>query len=196
MNILKKLGRYFLILTEEEKYINPGDIKAVLIVSLGEGHFEKAYETARKRFPFAMMKIISSSKVIDIMARLRNLKEERFSMAIVLSLNPFVIVSLSLNFNCYLLIYNKFNQWFLIRRKTVYEFLAGRRGADKEGMDWRISPVRLNLAKCLTAMLVLPFIFIRNMIRLIKLIGYILLNLSQLFIKRFYYKILYSARRL
>lgn len=189
MNVLKKIGRFFLVLTEEERYINPADIKAVLIVDTGEGHFKKAFKVASERFKAAEIKTVSGNKIAALMIDIHRLKEGQFSAVIVLSLNPFVILSLILNFDCYFLIYNKLDQWFLIRRKTLYEFLAGRKGADREERDWDIPPARLNFAKCMTAMLILPAVFIKNVFRLIRLIGYILVNLSGLFAVKLYYRI-------
>lgn len=189
MNLLKKLGRFFLVLTEEERYIDPEGIKAVLIVNAGEGHYEEALKAACKRFQRAEIKTISNSKITALITDIHELMGEQFSVVTVLSLNPLVTFYLVLHFSCYFLIYNKFNQWFLIRRKTLYEFLAGRRGADKQEMDWSVAPARLNFAKCLAAILILPFVFTRNAFRLIKLAVYIVVNVLRLFVKRYCYKI-------
>lgn len=190
MNLLKKLGRIFLVLTEEERYIDPKNIKVILFIALKEDmHFEKALEVTKKRFPLAEIKDIHSNIITDIIKNLWELRREQFSMVLVLSLHPVIIFFVHMLFHCYFLIYNKFDQWFLIRKKTLYEFLAGRRGADKLGLDWEISPLRFSLAKYIAFISFLPFFIIRNAFRFIILITYIIINLLQLTLRRFYYKL-------
>lgn len=194
MKFLKSLGRFFLVLTEEEKDIASEDIRALLIVNLQEGHYEKVIDIARKRFKYAEIKTVYSNTVKGVIAKLHKLKEEQFSVVIVLSLNPFVIFFLILIFNCYFLIYNRFDKCFLIRRKTLYEFLAGRRGADKEKLDWKVSPARLNFARCAVAAFLLPLVFIKNVFRFVRLIIYSFFNLLQLIAARYYYKFINSRK--
>lgn len=188
MKIFKKVGRIFLVLTEEEKYIKPEFIKAILIIYLEEAHFEKALETIKKRFPLAEIRIIHNNKAIGIISKLWELRKEQFSAVVVLSLSPLVIFFMSLIFRCYFLIHNKFDQCFLIRKKTLYEFLVGRRGADKESSDWVITPARQSLARFIILLIFLPLIFIKNIFRSIKLIIYIFINLLQLYMIRYCYR--------
>lgn len=187
MKILKNLGRIFFVLTEEERYVNPEAIKAVLILDFKEGHFEKTIDVVKKRFPLAEIRVVSSNRVIDIMIKLRELKNEQFSAVIAQSLNPFIIFCVAISFHCYVLIYNRFNQWFLIRRKSLYEFLAGRKGADRQELDWSIAPRRINLARFFAYMLLLPFVWAKNIIKFIRLVLYILFNIGLLLLKKYYY---------
>lgn len=188
MKIFKKIGRIFLICTEEEKHIKSEVIKSILIVNIREAHFDKTLNVVKQRFQFAEIKITCSNAVFSIMAKLWKLREEQFDAVIVLSLNPLVISLIIPLFHCYLLIYNKFDQWFLIRRKTFYEFLAGRRGTDKGNMDWTVSSIRLNLVKFIVMVSFLPIVFIKNIIWSVKLIIYIFINISHLIGIRYYYK--------
>lgn len=187
MKYLKKIGRIFLICTEEEKHIKSEFIKSVLIVNIQEAHFDKTVDVVKKRFQFAEIKITCSNTVFGVMPKLWKLREEQFNVVIVLSLN-LAISLIILLFHCYLLSYNKFDQWFLIRRKTFYEFLAGRRGADKGNMDWTVSSIRLNFAKFIVIVSFLPIVFIKNIIRSVKLIIYIFINILHLIGIRYYYK--------
>jgi hypothetical protein len=187
MNLLKKLGRVFFILTEEEHFIKNEDIKAVLIINSGETHFEEALDVIKRRFSLADIKMISGSKIKGVISRLHELREEQFSAVIILSLNPFVIFFVSLFFHCYFFIYNRFGQWFSIRRKTLYEFLIGRRGADKEKEDWNILPIRISFARSAMPVIFLPYILIRKIYQAIKLFFYLAFNLSYLFLRRLIY---------
>ena len=189
MKKFKKIGRIFLVLTKEEKYINSKKIKSVLIVDLEEGHLSKTKEAVEARFPYAAIKIISSNLVTGIMASLWQLREEQFSIVVTQSLHPAVIFFILCLFHCYLLIYNKFHQWFLIRKKTLFEFLAGRNGADRMGADWNTSFGRLSVARITVMVLLLPFIGIKTLLRFIYLVAYILINIIQLYTRRYYYEI-------
>lgn len=191
MKTLKRLGRIFLVLTEEERYIKLEDIKGALVINLQELHFEKALAAIKERFLYAEVKIISGNAV-QILSDLYKLRDEQFSAIIVLSFNPFVIFFVNCLFSSYFLIYNKFGQWFLIRWKTLYELLLGRRGADKEELDWKFSPAKIKFAGKLSFILSLPFVWIKNIFRGIWLILYIIFGVLKLEIIRRYYKFIHS----
>jgi len=187
MKILKRLGRLSFVLTEEERYIKPETINAVLIICAGEPHCQSAQEVTGKRFPQAEIKTIQCRSAKDMFLKLYRLREEQISAVIVLSLNPIVIFFVSVFFSRYFLIYNRFGQWFLIRKKTLYEFLIGRRGADREKEDWNAPHYRISFAKFIIPLIFFPFVLIKIFYQVIKLFFYLAFNLSYLFLRKSVY---------
>lgn len=185
MKILKDLGRTFLIVTEEVCYIKTEDIKAVLFVAIKrQRHLDGALGRSKERFRLAQIREIAEEGRIAVIKKLWSFREEQFSAVVVLDLDPVVIFFVYVLFHCYLLLYNKFGQWFLIRRKTLYEFLSGRRGADKGDLDWGIPKNRNKAARYITDFVLLCAALVKNIFKALRLLVYLAWNIPLLFLKK------------
>ncbi|MBU4311167.1 MAG: hypothetical protein KJ706_00395 [Candidatus Omnitrophica bacterium] len=185
MKMLKDLGRTFLIITEEERYIKVEDIKAVLFVANKEQrHLDGALKRSKERFRFAQVREIIEEDRITAIKRLWSFREEQFSAVVILDLDPVIVFFVYVLFHRYLLLYNGFGQWFLVRRKTLYEFLSGRRGADKGDLDWGIPKNRSKAARYITDFVLLCAVFVKNIFRALRLLVYLVWNIPLLFLKK------------
>jgi len=135
---LKRIGRRWCLLTHEDRDADPATIREILIVvTAGDLHAEKAAARAQERFPHAIIRTIGGEPYLWRMLRaLRRWRGEQLSAVVLLSLNPPLVASTCLWFPCYKLLYNRWGEWYLIRRKTAREWLVGRRGADDRTYDW------------------------------------------------------------
>lgn len=151
--ILKKIGRLFLILTHEDSDFNPDSIKEILMVALpGEEHLYKAIGALYKRFKYARFNIllpdskialasrypifkkavkIGSSSIFPYLKGLKEFNGHNVDMVAVLSLNPFLIYSVFNRFDCPKLLYNYYDETYLVRYRTILEFLSCKSGADR-----------------------------------------------------------------
>jgi hypothetical protein len=161
-----------------------------LVIDLKDSHFAKALAVIRQRFPAAEIKELPVAGAADLFFKLRGLRQERFSAVIILSLHPAAVFFVNLNFRCYFLLYNRFGQWFLIRRKTLYEFLAGRSGADKPELDWAVPAGRLSAVRIAAGLLLFPAVAIRNGLKAIRLLAYLLVNTLYFSFRRLYFSII------
>lgn len=148
VHILKKIGRIFLMLTHEDRNINCGGIKSVLVISLAsEGHLWRAIRSIKEKFKNANFKVIlpdskirlvsdmimqkdsiivkSDVKIFEYIKQLGRFNGNEFGLIIVLSLNPFLVWGVFRKFKCPKLLYNNAGEWYLIRWRTFYEFLRG-----------------------------------------------------------------------
>ena len=153
--LLKKIGRLFLILDQPDNLFIFSGVRNVLIVSLSEEeHLNKAIPEIRKKFmdakfsivfPSFKSKIISryddyfeksvgvdSCSVARYLEELRNIKPGEPDIVVLLSLNPFLVKYIFGRFDSPKLLYNYCDEMYVIRRKSIGEFLKGKEGADRK----------------------------------------------------------------
>lgn len=136
--LLKRIGRYWCILTHEDRDADASGFLEILIVpSASDRHADQAIAASRGRFPHAMIRVLGPA--LDwwqTFRQLRRWRGEQLSAVVLLSLQPVLVVAVCRWFPCYKLLYNRWGEWYLIRRKTMREWLVGRRGADDRRYDW------------------------------------------------------------
>jgi hypothetical protein len=139
--IVKKIGRMFIILTDEGKDISSWGIKEVLLISLPpEEHLNKAVPAVRERFKRAELTVVLPEPKLSITGgivlnsrNLREMERRRFDVVVILSLDPYIVIKVFRAFNCPKLLYNYCGEWYLLRRRTIREMLEGKKGADSAG---------------------------------------------------------------
>lgn len=214
VEILKKIGRLFIILTHEDSCIDPA-IKNILLISLpSENHLHKAIEAARFKFKKANFKIIlppskivlissilpnknifptrSEMSAIEYRRQINRFKSDEFDAVIILSLTPFLVWEAFKKFKCHKLLYNYCDEWYLIRRKTIYEFFSGKKGADRQKLEKDIFNNRIICSEIIDNILKTPFRIICILAKFIKVSLYIGINILLLSLRRAYYKLLKS----
>ena len=207
MGILKKAGKLFVILTNEDRDIEPSMVKDALLISLpSEEHLHKAIRVLTERFREARFKVIlphtktvlladiiqdkdifrvsqdvNPAKYIEGLDRFR---KDAFDLVVILSLNPYLVWKVCRNFRCPKLLYNYCDEWYSIRRKTIYEFLAGIRGADIEKEESRALDTKTFFLKMAENLIKTPLGVIKIVARFINLSLYIGVNMFLLSLKR------------
>ncbi len=146
-SLAKRIGRLFVILTDEHRSIDPQQVKQVLIVgSGGRAHLGAAIRNAITRFEPGRVTVLTSaekesflqSEFPDVeciilygkigrfaLARqvLRH-RKENYDLIITMSLDVFVNMSALCFSNSVLILYNEWNHWYLIRFKRLREFIG------------------------------------------------------------------------
>ncbi len=135
---LKQIGRHWCILTHEDGDADPSAFLEILIVPLTDDrHVNQAVAEVRERFSHAVIRMLKLEPGWwRTFRQLRRWRGEQLSAVVLLSLDPRLVAATSLWFPCYKLLYNRWGEWYLIRRKTLREWLVGRRGADDLSYDW------------------------------------------------------------
>ncbi len=112
--------------------------REVLIVATADDqHAGASTAQVSERFPHAVIRSASGgSGAWQMLRALRSWRGEQLSAVVLLSLDPRLVAATCLWFPCYKLLYNRWGEWYLIRRKTLREWLVGRRGADDRAYDW------------------------------------------------------------
>lgn len=135
---MKQIGRSWCLLTHEDRDADPSVFREVLIVATAiDQHIVDATNRLSQRYPQAVLRRVSGGPgVWQTLRALRPWRGEQLSAVVLLSLDPRLVAVTCLWFPCYKLLYNRWGEWYLIRRKTLREWLAGRRGADDRAYDW------------------------------------------------------------
>ncbi len=186
----KRIGRYWCLLTHEDRDADPTSFLEILIVpSIDDRHADQAVAEVRRRFPLAVVRMLESKPGWwQMLGMLRRWRGEQLSAVVVLSLHPLLVASVCLWFPCYKLLYNRWGEWYLIRCKTLQEWLAGRHGADDRRYDWPPSASRrawaVRLARILSAIL----LGARQFLRAVRLVCWILWRLTWLLGRRVAYR--------
>ena len=158
--ILKKLGRFFVILTHEDITLDSGSIKNVLIVTLpSEEHLNRAIDFLHKKFKDAEFNIlfpaskaglvsrcaifrkairIDSLSMLNYVRKLEVFSRNKTDLIVILSLSPFLIWSVFDKFKAPKLLYNYCDEQYIVRRKSLVEFLRCKNGADKQAEEKNI----------------------------------------------------------
>ena len=163
MRWLKRLGRLFVILTDEDRALDSALIESIVLIHLSEEpHVASAISACHARFPNATITVFSvdeaTSKIVSspwltnvqlparnygnfLIAELRTRRDARRAALVLLSLHPLTVMLTCLWFRARRLLFNRWGQWFMIRTRTLLEVLTVRPGADRpRGERRRWSP--------------------------------------------------------
>jgi hypothetical protein len=120
----------------------------LIVATVTDHHANEAMAQARRRFPQAVVRLIGGEISWWRALRLLRLwRGEQLSAVVLLSLQPALVTAVCRWFSCYKLLYNRWGEWYLIRRKTVREWVVGRRGADDRRYDWPPEGRRVRLLR-------------------------------------------------
>lgn len=211
---LKRAGRWWVILTDEDRHLDPQQILAILIVQWpGERHLSWAVQAARRRFPRALITVLTPGdaaveQLVDPLLEVRRLpgrryawqlcrqlrrwRQEQLSAILLLSLHPLTAALACLDFRCNRLVFNRWGQWFCLRQRTVTEALTLRPGADRGG-TWDGAAPRVRAMCTLGSWLGVPWRLLIQIGRAGGLALQIGLTLAVLYGKRWRYQ--WSRRR-
>lgn len=172
--ILKKIGRLFIILAHEDARIESKKIKKALLINLpSEEHLHKALPVIKERFKETEFTVVLPESKLDIVSgvilnrkNMKRLEKYNFDAVIILSLDPCLVWRVFRVFSCPKLLYNYCGEWYLVRRKSFYEFLAGEK-----------API-----------FYLPFQLVYIIARLLKLSLYLIFGFLFLFIRKLFIK--------
>ena len=152
--ILNKAGRAFVILTHEEDKLLK---RLVLIVDNGRASYEHLHSIVaetqrriagsdisiltfehRRKFlqeNFPDLKVIYPDRRIrlkryELAIQMFNLRKLNYSFVVLMSLDITPVVISLLFMGSHLFLYNRWNEWYLLRFKNLWEFITLSRGAD------------------------------------------------------------------
>lgn len=156
--ILKKVARGFIILTDENKNVNSSLISSILIIDSGtHEHLKRVVLRARENFSSAKVEILTfTSKEAFIREnfpevgviipgaklapdrykyyfQMRKFRKRKFDVIILMSLDissGFITLVSMRDHVKYVFLYNKWDETYLIRFRTLLEFFSCRQGAD------------------------------------------------------------------
>jgi hypothetical protein len=196
--ILKKIGRAFVILTHEEDEVL---MRSVLVVDDGYSSYEHLHSTltqAQQRIPGSNISILTFDdrrrflhenfpdvEVIHPDRRIRpkkyqlaiqmfKLRKRGYDFIVLMSLDITPIAVALLFTGSHLFLYNRWNEWYLLRFRNIWEFIIAKKGADKvKVQDKRNILVKLAL-------------FIPSMITYIIVFIYLLISAVFIFLYRCY----------
>ena len=200
MSWLKRPGRCWVILTDEDRCIAPASILTILIVHLpGESHLGWTLAATRARFPRAVITVLLPDDAAveppadpwlecvrlpqhrylrRLASHLRRVRRDQWSAVVLLSLHPLTTALALLWFRCNRLLFNHWGQWFLLRRRMLVEWLALRPGADRGGDTWSWTSRRARRAGAIVAALSLPAHAVKQCCRWLGLVWYISVTLT------------------
>lgn len=148
-NLLKRLGTIFITLTDEVRSLTPNKIESILVVNTGSREhiasllnfvsqrFRKARITIltpsstekylRTKFhPFKMITFESKSQRFKILTRLYQECKRKHNLLVLMTTDVSPALVALLTMPGYKTLYNCWDEWFLVRFKTISEILAGR----------------------------------------------------------------------
>lgn len=166
MRWMKQWGRWWAILTHEDRHLDPASLTTLLIIQQpGDAHAPLALVRCRARFPNAHLVVLTAQGWGPFFGQLRHWRRQPLSAVILLSLHPILVALACLGFRGPCLLFNRWGEWFLVRPRTLMECVTLRRGADR---PYRPPATRLLLAP----------------LRALSLAGYLGATLTMLFWRR------------
>ena len=210
MRWLKSLGRLLVILTHEDRSLDPATISRLLLIGLpADRHLPLAAAACRARFPRAELTILDLIRLPSggywrpLIGALRRQRRQSPSALVLTSLHPAVVALACLWFRCHRLLFNRWEEWFLIRPRSWGEILQLEPGADVVSRPrvgptppilpqfrWCGWPGWLQSAERWIGRLVQAFLArpLAVLARLVALVGYLSATLTLLFWRRWRYR--------
>lgn len=197
--ILRNIGRIFVILTHEDDKLLK---RSVLIVDNGYSPYEHLRSTViqtqlmiagsdisiltlehRKESlgkDFPNLKIICPNKQIkfkkyQLAIQMFKLRKKCYNFVVLMSLDKTPLMVSLLFMGSHALLYNRWNEWYLLRFRNIWEYIALRRGADKI----KLQPKR--------SVFVEVILFIPLLITHIVVFVYLLISAFFIFLRKTYY---------
>jgi len=155
-NIFKNIGRIFVILTHEEEKILK---RSVLIVDNGYSpyeHLRSAVRQTQDRVPGSQISVLTlehrrrflqenfpdikmlhpdrhiKPKKYQLAIQMFKLRKKGYNFVVLMSLDKTPIIVSLLFMKSHILLYNRWNEWYLLRFRNIWEYIILRRGADKD----------------------------------------------------------------
>ncbi|MCK4648317.1 hypothetical protein KAT51_02220 [bacterium] len=148
-NLLKKLGTIFVTLTDEVYSLAPNKIESILVVNTGsKKHIASLLNFVSQRFRKARITILTPSfskkylrtkfhpfKIITfepespgfkILTRLYQERRRKHDLLILMTTDVSLALIALLTMPGYKTLYNCWDEWFLVRFKTISEILIGK----------------------------------------------------------------------
>ena len=152
---LKKFGRLFIILTHEEDKVLK---RSVLIVDNGYSSYEHLCSTltqAQQWIPGSNISVLTfddrrrflhenfpdaevmhperriRSKKYQLAIQMFKLRKRGYDFIVLMSLDITPIAVALLFTRSHLFLYNRWNEWYLLRFRNIWEFIIAKKGADK-----------------------------------------------------------------